>query len=336
LLSFSCAILTRESTMTLPIILGSYLLIVERRRLLKDFKIYARLLSPYLVVGGIYFFARHVMGITRLFNQHRMTEEIVLSFLTFLRSVITHLRIFIAPYDLHFDRSTVIFSGMAQPAAIATILFFVTLIFLVFIFRKTIPHKAQFFIMWFFILLLPVAQVVAPVAIQKGYISSGEHFLYMPSVAVFVLSVLLMQYMYKKNAEHRWISVVTFNFVILGIIVFLFLTTVKQSIISSSELAMHEQIINYAPHNTRMRYSYGSALVKSRLFAKAEEQFRAILKIDPTDAKVRISLGKALCDQGHYEEGIAEYNKVQNEGEWKSLLEENIRLAKEHLLSESL
>jgi tetratricopeptide (TPR) repeat protein len=153
---------------------------------------------------------------------------------------------------------------------------------------------------------LPVSQIFVFIAIQKGYIATAEHFLYIPSVGILAVLVIIAQSFYEK----KYLSPGVSRILMVVLTGFLFLTTVQQNIYSSTEVSMLTQTLQYSPYNIRMRESLAASFIRSGLFDKAETQYREILKIDPLHIKAHISLGKVLCDQGKYWDGLQEYERT--------------------------
>jgi len=210
------------------------------------------------------------------------------------------------PVGLYFDRSREVFSAFLNLELGLTLGVYAFLFFIVFRLRKKIPKNIYFFLSWFFISLLPVSQLFAFLAIQRGYITTAEHFLYIPSIGIFVMIAVAAKAIYGK----KYLSARAMQVLIICFMAFLFLTTVQQNIYSSNEISMLGETLKHSPYNIRMRESLAASLVRGGLLEKAEAQYREILKIDPLHIKARISLGKVLCDQGKYWEGIREYEKT--------------------------
>jgi len=204
--------------------------------------------------------------------------------------------------------------------------FFIALAALIWSQRRRLPAEVLFFISWFVIELVPVSQFLVTIGLQPGYISTAEHFLYVASVGVFALMAMGAEAMFRYNQAHRWVSSTIFKSLVAGCYVFFFLITVKNNIYASSEEAMYLRTLHFNPENARIKYNLGHVYARQGRFQDAETVFRELLKIAPEVVHPRIALGKALCDQGRYWEGIAEYEKVHNPGKLKSLLARNLEL----------
>ncbi len=337
LILFFLALLSKESALVFPLLILSYLGIVKRTLKEKSGTIPPGLslllrgkeglslfypLIPMFFIEGIYLLLRHLLEITKLFFW-RNSLEVLLGFLTFLRSVITHLWLLFFPIDLMFDRSRALFTTLFNTEVLLTILFFGICLFVFLRLRKTISPEGLFFMTWFWIELIPVSQIIVTIGIQPGYISTAEHFLYTPSLGVFVLIVLFLKKFYQKCVDFKTVSPRIFKWAVLGLYLFLLICTMQHNIYSSNEMAMLVRSLKLNPKNIRIRYNFAYAYVKLKQFNEAEDQFRQILAIDPNHIRSRIGLGKTLCDQGKYWECIQEYEQIKDAGDLNWLLKGN-------------
>jgi len=112
LTAFALSLLSKESGGMLPILLVTYLWIYERPRSQRGFGFLIPSL-PYFAVMAVYVVIRNMFGFVSLFYS-RTISFAVLGFLSFLRSLFTYLRLFIFPYDLHYDRSRALFLHFAD------------------------------------------------------------------------------------------------------------------------------------------------------------------------------------------------------------------------------
>jgi len=321
LICFILALLTRETAVIIPLILIGFLLYSSKG----SFKEVLRrcvFTLPYFLLIAAYMFLRHLLGIVKIFNE-RTFIEISLGFLTFLRALITHLRLFILPVDLHFDRTRVLFQDFHDYQLYLTLGFFGLLVAAFSYFRGGINRRALFFIAWFIIILFPVSQIPAATLIQPGVITAGEHHLYLPSIGIFTLVVNYFFWVYKKNVVSQSI----FKFAVFSLMIILITITINQIVFTRNEINLHKQTLAYEPHNIRIRNSYVSALIRAGLFEELEHQYREILEMEPGLISARIGIGKALIDQGRVQEGVNEYEKIDDAGPYESLLKENLRLA---------
>lgn len=322
LVCFVLALLSKESAGVLPLVLLTY------RFLLKKTSapgLLPRLwpVAPYFIAAMIYVLIRRELGITNLFYW-RSVPEALLGLVSFLRSLITHARLLVFPVDLQFDRSRPVFLSFVQPEAAATILIFAALVMLLWRMRRQLTPLIIFLGSWVVIEFLPVSQFLVSIGVQPGYISTAEHFLYMPSVGIFALVVLGGQRLMAINQQRRLVSPELIPALLVAFMAFFFATTIQHNIYSSNEVAMFERTLAINPGNLRIRNSLAYGYARLNRFDEAEKHYRLALGVDPLNVRSRIGLGKALCDQGKYWDGVREYEKINDPGDMRKLWTENI------------
>lgn len=325
---FVLALLCKESAVMLPVLLVVYKIAFSPAPLVRRFapaNFFA--IVPFVVIDLAYVVLRKSLAMTNLFYWPSIPEAI-LGFLSFLRGTLTYLRLFIFPVDLHFDRARPVLLSFADPQVWMTVGFYAALVILLAKFWKRLSPVVLFFIVWFFVELFPVCQLIVSIGVQPGFISLAEHFLYTPSVGAFALMVLFFEWLKRYLKARNIVSAPIWSTSVAGLLVFLFLGTVQQNIYSSNEIAMFEQSVARYPYNVRVRNSLALAYAYNSKFDKAEEHFRKVIEIDPFDIRGRIGLAKALCDQGRYEEGIAQYEQIPPAaaGSMRKLLNTNLQL----------
>jgi len=317
LLFFACGLLSKESAIMFPILLFSYLFLVE-----KNTKKYP-LILPYFLIVLVYLYIRTSLGITEIYPW-RSAGELFLGVTTFLRACLTYLRLLVWPVDLHFDRARVMFLTIIDPELWATISVYLISLFVLLRSRKRLTGAVIFFIMWVGIELLPVSQIITSIGVQPGFISAAEHFLYMPVIGAFVLVVLAVQKLLDLNLKKGFCSINACRALLAGFFLFLILGTVRQGFDARSALTMFRQTLTHNPRNVRVLYSMGIEMVNRKRFGEAEQYFRKALYNDPLHLVSHIALGRAMYDQGKYTESIAVYEAVDQAGRWDQLLAENL------------
>jgi protein O-mannosyl-transferase len=326
LVSFLLAFLCKESAAIFPLVLVLYLALFPSRKG-ERLKPWLGLAPFFVIIFGMILF-RQTLGITQLFGWGSF-KGMLLGFLTFACGAITYIRILIWPTDLYFDRSAPLFYSFTEPQLLATVVFWLAALWLVVKRRVKMGGRALFFILWFLIELAPVSQVVTSLGVQPGFISLAEHFLYVPSIAFLTLAVLGIFKVMELNAAKRWFSQWVGTMALIALTAFFFLTTIQQNIYASNELDMLKRSVKHQPFNSRVLYSMGMYYANRGMFEEAERYFGQAVAIDPWNVRAMIALGKSLCDQGRYIEGIAVYESIQDAGNLKGLLDDNLRRTRE-------
>ncbi len=326
LLFFALALLSKESAGIFPGVLALYLWSKTERRLSAKIK----LLIPYAVVIVIYLWWRHYLGITQMFQSNNQ-EIIALGFLTFLRSVITHVRVLILPIDLHFDRGLSFFNSFTEGQAAFTVIFWIIVGSVLCQWRQRISPFFVFLILWFALELLPVSQLMASIGVQAGMISTAEHFLYLPAVPFMIAVVFSVRWLYERNQIKKWLNPIIFKVGIGGVLVLFLLIAIEQSFYARNEMSMLRRSLQFEPRNARVEASMGLLHVFNNDFATGQKYFQAAVDAEPLNVRYRISLGTSLCDQGQWIECLGQYVALDDPGGYSEMVERQKKMAIKHI-----
>jgi tetratricopeptide (TPR) repeat protein len=323
-LAYLLALLSKESAVTFPLVLVSYEILVNRQgRGRADWKEALCRFAPFFIWTAAYLLLRRALGITNI-GFWPSAEMLALAVLTFFRSLLTGLRSFVFPVDLHFDRAHAYFTSFLNPEVWAVVVVLVLALTVFARLRRNMDPLVQFFLAWFFLSLLPVAQLF-PLPAHSGYAAAADHFFYTALPGLTAISVLAADFLFSRAKARGRMSAGSIRFFCAGVFLYLGIMTFGQDMISSQELAMFEQSLKFNPFNTRVRSSYALALAKRGLFKEAEEEFRVVLSQEPWDARARIGLAKSMCDQGKCLDAIREYEGIADAGSLQEILERNLK-----------
>jgi len=315
LITFFLGLLCKESTGVLPFVIIAYLAVDNTKRWPQKLKH----LWPFFIGIAGYLFLRKFFGITDV-HQTGQPGVLMLGFVTFLRSVITDLRLFVFPVDLHYDRSLPFMMSMGRPQALGTCFFWAAFLIMGVLYHRKIRPFILFLISWFFLELLPVSQLVASIGVGAGHVSTAEHFLYLACIPVFTGMVMAF----------RFVKLPLLKFLAGGYLIFLLLTAVEQSIYASSEFSMINRSLAFEPNNPRLQGAMAMLSVFRNDIPDAEKHFRAAIKAEPFNPTYHIGLGTALCQQGKFIEGLEQY-VVFDPGKDKDLVERQEKLTMTHI-----
>ena len=328
LILFALSLLSKESAIMLPFVLLAYIYFVlgkdEPRK-----KLYW--LAGYGAVTGIYLGIRFSLHITNVLFKRDLQEWFWHVF-TFLRSLITDIRLLIFPYNLYYDRSQKVLIDFLNLDSALTVVFLIMGVVILMKIWRRLSGLERFLMAWFVLDMFPVSQVITPIIIAQGYISSADHFLYLPAVSFLTLLVLWAKRFYESEGRRKPISEAAFSLILGGIFIFLFLGSLQQAIYSQNEIAMFKRSLEFNPANTRVRTSLGLAYAKNKLFAEAADEFRSVLGAEPWNVRARIAFGKALCDQGKFNGCLNQYEQITDAGGLEDLLQDNIKLTHQILI----
>lgn len=267
-------------------------------------------LGCFVIIAGGMVVLRQVLGISNLAHWGHWSGHFV-GFVTFFKGLGGYIQSLIFPFDLRFSRSIPYITSFSSVlwGTIGIWIFAGT----VFWYCRNRFTKLIWFALGFVVLeLLPVSQIVLPIMNQPKVAAMSEHFLYMTSIPLFLLLVLLWRFIYQMVLQKQWVQAKVLRFLVGLWLLCCLAFTAYYAHVASSEYIMLKRALAYEPMHLRNLYSMGLLYTKLEDFAKAEEQFRICLILDPSHQKARIALARALVDQGKKQEALAELRHFRN------------------------
>ncbi len=319
---FTLALLSKESAAVLIVVLGLYITLTRQNRWLA--------LVPFVAVAALNFWWRLHLGLSQFFPWANAAWAL-LGFTTFLKGIFTYLRLIVLPYGLYFDRSAPLLMSFFSGGFLLTWAVYIGTGTGAWLLRRKIPVMVLFCVGWFFIELLPVAQIVTSLGVHAGQISLAEHFLYIPLIPALIVVVIAADKIFEKIEARGALSRQAVRLLAAGLVIFLVMASLQQSLYASNEAAMLKRSLAANPDNARLQALMGRLYVQKKDFAAAEGSFRKAVTLAPGEARYRVSLGRSIADQGRYAQALVEYNRIPDPGPWKAMLEANIRAARQLL-----
>ncbi len=319
LFSFTLGLLCKEEMVIFPVILAVYEWLWGRgnkeqfRQTALRLWSYGALLAGYFVLRSLI----HVAPISAWSNFSAVIKAVA----TFIWGLVVYLKTFLLPVDIYYDRSIKyiidyadVRFGLAILVLIACVSWFCSKWY-------SLSRQVKFFLLWIVLTLLPVSQII-PINVQIGSASIPNHFFYLSSIAIFVITILALSKLYHRLNDNLILAPVCRVLFGTGIIFCMFIT-VKQNVIAAQPLGVFQQTLYYEPDNLRVRHGIALHYALNRQWSDAERQFRTVLRFDPSNIGARISLGRVLFEQKRCEEARDEFNKIQNAGPFQDVLNRN-------------
>lgn len=276
---FLLSLLAKEQAMIFPIILIIYDLCFSRE--VKKKKKYYLLFFLY---AALYIALR--VTVFNFSQRSILQRKIYFSpeigflprFFTFLKSIIVYLKIIFYPVNLHMERRIDIVRSLFNPYIL---IFFIVCIVLVYLTAKykNKKHLILFGILWFITMLIPQSSLIFPFIL-------AEHFLYLPSIGVFLILGILLVELSRKKKE--------FTVLILGIcIVFYSFFTITYNMNWRNIWRFYKWTIKFAPDSHKIHYILGSHYAFEGLFDLALEEYRKAIGIDENFKLLKLNLNQA-------------------------------------------
>jgi Flp pilus assembly protein TadD len=324
---------SKEMGVTLPLvlILYEYFFMRERRKSKSRMKyIYVSLLVVAVVFSMLTLDVSTGQKRTSLYGGSRY-----LTSLGMLKVVTKYIKLLVFPVGLCAEHMVSIPKTIREPAVLVSLLI-VTVIVVIgaMSFRKN--RAVSFCILWFFITLLPVSNVIVPVGNMMA-----ERYMYIPSVGFCLLLAFLV---WKVRSSHLrragvlaavLVSVLVISYSSLTIIrsrdwkdaFTLWTKTVRQSPNSaraqlnlgigccrvgrSEDAVVHLlKAVAISPGWVKCHITLGHVYVQTGLLEEAKRAFETAIRLDPSSAIAHINLGLVYELKGNWEEAIKEKKKA--------------------------
>jgi len=155
--------------------------------------------------------------------------------------------------------------------------------------------RITFFIWFFYISLLPVANII-PIANQMA-----ERYMYLPSISLSFLICLLLLGHCKKNIG----LIILFLFILFNIGI-----TFKQNRIWKNELTLWRNAVKIAPDSERARIHLGNEYYDRGLVRESINEYLQAIKINPQYYWAYNKLGWVMLENKNIDEAIKMFTKA--------------------------
>ena len=314
LMCYLGALLSKESAIVLPGLLAAYIWIFKRQ----DKAMSIINLWPYAMTAMLYLMVRRGLGINAM-NFWESPSELGLGVLTFARTALTYVSQSVLPIEFYYDHTTPLYLTMTPQAWMVLGVWLVILTVILVFWRRMNP-VVQFGLVWTFLNFLTVMQII-PIRAPQDRISTADHFLYLPVLGLIMILVFLAHGLLTKRVR---LNPRIQTFLVGGYALYLFVTLLQQNIYATNQVAMFQRSLEHHPGNIRVRNSLAVCFAYAEKFEKAEYHYKQSLLVDPLNVDALIGAGKALADQGRYEEAYRMYQRVPHPELFETLYKDNL------------
>jgi len=288
-LSYAFALLSRENSLILPLLLLLYHYAFKKEVKIRQF-------LSVLAVTSVYILLRFTLLKHILSNAPAPTTAFQ-RLPGFFAAVTGYARLIILPFDLHMEYGNRLFS-ITDPGAITGA--FILLFLLTYAAAKRKAGGLIFFsVCWFIITLLPSSNIY-PI---NAYMA--EHWLYLPSIGFFLILAGIVRDIYRaKNLKIIALAAA------LSLLAFYSYLTLKQNACWKEPIAVYERTLKYTPGNVRMYNNLGFEYYNAGRREEAIAVFKKAIEAAPDYSDAYNNLGLAYRGAGKQNEAIAVFKKA--------------------------
>lgn len=296
ILSFSVAILFKETALALPIMLVVYDHLFKKwdKGILKSTVMYI----PFMAVSGFYLLIRYkaLGGFSpEDFYGDMSTYELIINILPLFKDYLTSL---LWPFNLNLWHTFHPIRSIFEPMGLISIA--VTLIYLLVSVAAYRTNK-----MFFFGLLLIVIPLLPAFIIKKiGGTPFAERYLYLPSAGFVLIIAVFLSWLKEKFPD----GVAGITMVFLVIVGIFTVGTVSRNNVWKDAVSLWSDTVKKSPDSAIAHYNLGAAYATEDRIDEAIREYESALDINPfQSANLFLSLGLAYDQQNRSEEALEMY-----------------------------
>ena len=327
LLSAVLAMLTKEISFTLPIVIILYEFTFFRSTLKKKLIFLLPLLLTLMIIPLSIMGTDKPLGeiLSDLSEKFRVQTAVSRwdYLFTQFRVIVTYIRLLFFPVNQNLDYDYPVYHSFFEPPVFLSFLLLLSVVGIaVYLMYKTRAVSGQrstvsnnspdayslplnpyfrlvaFGIFWFFITLSITSSIIPIVDVII------EHRVYLPSVGAFI-AVSAVIYIITERLKLKWPSVRKATiFLCALIIVVLSITTYERNFVWHDELTLWQDVIKKSPQNARGHFNLGVAYNSRGMHDKAIEHLLTALSLTPDDPEIYYNLGLAYSSEGMTEQSI--------------------------------
>jgi len=299
LLMFLLALFSKEMALTLPLIIilfdalfafrGNFLQALQRFKI--RYAGYACVLLFYLWIWG-----------SLMYNSGRAmfypASGLLANIFTLLTAIGTYIKWAIFPLGIHSivpDNSCLVVDKFT-PGVLMSLLLAGCLVMLAI---KKYPHEKEksFSILWFFICLLPVYNILPVLNTIMG-----GRFLYIPVAGICLLLALwvfqLPGILKKFSSALAIIIVLVFSFISFG-----------RNPVYRNNISLWQEMVKFYPSCPAAHNDLGASFESAGLKRQAISEYQAAIKLDPGYKRAYFNLGNCYYSMDLMQQAFAEYKK---------------------------
>ncbi len=296
LLSAVLAMFSKETAITLPLMLGLY----EFSFLKTEKGINGRYLFPFI-------FTLLIIPLTMLVTEtgaervkylyHEPRISAVHYLLTQFRVMVTYIRLVFLPAHQNLDYDYPVFKSIFQTPVLISFLFLAAVLY----WAKSLFAKyrlVSFGIFWFFLGLMPESSIL-PI-----HDVIFEHRLYLPMAGYSVFLVSGIYYLWGKKDVNAMAIVLT------GLITCYGFLTYQRNMAWKDEFTLWNDIIQKSPHKARPYINRGLAFYNEGNYTKAVGDYSKAIIIKPNDKDEYIHRALSYYKQDLYSMALTDYDQA--------------------------
>ncbi len=288
-LSFALALLSKESSIILPLLMILIHYILRKKIRIASFSFFLAILILYA--------ALRVMVIGFSFSPNPYPAKLIYRIFGFFASITDYARILTLPLDLRLEYENRIFHFLDYKVLLG-IAISVSIILITYLKIKS-NKIVTFSVYWFFICLLPFSNILS-----VSYPYMMEHWVYLPSLGFFIIIASALIHFFRLKTLKVLGQAAAF-----GIIIFYSCLTIKQNMYWKNPVELYKRAIKYNSDSWMLYNGLALAYEDAGNTAAAFAAFKRAIEINQNESGLYYNLGNLYRAIGQEEEAINTYKR---------------------------
>ncbi|MDO8535919.1 MAG: tetratricopeptide repeat protein [Candidatus Omnitrophota bacterium] len=288
-ISFMMALLAKESSLIFPVLLLLYHRIFKIKFKVREFFTISAVFLAYILFRTLILNIGNSGPLSHTTLPQRVPG--------FFVAIASYIRLLLLPLNLHMEYGKEAFPIFDPAAVIGVVILSLSLTYA--LRKKNNNRLVHFFILWFFIAILPVSNLY-PI---NAYMA--EHWLYLPSIGFFAILAYGLDSLYEKKQLRVYAAILT-----IGLLYFYSYLTIDQNNYWKNSTYLYERTLKYSPDNITLLNNLGNEYDIAGEHEKAMAVFKKAIEIKPEFATSYNNLGNVYYSMGNKAEAAALYRKA--------------------------
>ncbi len=339
IVSASLAMLTKEISITLPVIIGLYEFMFFKGKMGKRFLFLLPAFLTVLIIPFAMITVNSAIADLDTATAFRIAGSKSISqweyLLTQFRVIVTYIRLMFPPVVQNLDYDYPIYRSFFDMEIVLSVLFLLSLFgFGIYLLRRSsrlnmrnnhILRLSAFGIFWFFI-TLSVESSIIPI-----HDVIFEHRVYLPSVGFFtaIVALIISARIFLLN---KLVILKKALVPVLAVIVLILSgAAYVRNTIWQDEIKLWEDVVKKSPNKARVHYNLGVIYDKKGRIYEAIEEYLEVIKLSPNHADAYNNLGAAYAKTGHPDKAVEKFYIAAKLRPEDADIQKNFRRASEEL-----
>lgn len=303
LISYLCALFSKEMATTLPLLLLVFTVFFHQRPWSSLTKRGKGIYTGYLALSLLYLIIRFMLFINPALHSAYQPGGFWVNVFTMIKILASYIRLSFFPLRLNADYVVPLVVHPWEISSMLAVTFLIS-IFIIFAIICRTRNMLAVWMSWFFITLLPVMNII-PI----GNIMA-ERYLYIPVMGFCVAKGILIYRITDRTLSPRAIPL---RRIVQRVLVIFMIGGYGFTIIWKNgnwrdEFTLWTKTISDSPNSHRAHCNLGNVYLERGLIERAhrEYQFAAVLR--PNDATVHSNLGNVYTKEGQIDKAFQEYH----------------------------